>query len=161
MAGIPEVVAKGGLPPELSDPDAAGFESPRKKGVKQGALMMLSSLILVPVVAVVSAALDITPVFVALTAIVTFWGGFLRILFALIFQSGKPARNESGFVESFKRTIKGGRQAPQSLPPSDEIPADAVFTAAPGSWRDTNDLSPASVTEETTRALNHPGLNQN
>lgn len=149
MNGIDRIVAGGGVPQELIDP---GNESPKKRGVKQGGLLMLSSLILIPLLAIISAALDISPVFVAVTAVVTFWGGLLRILYALIFESGKPAANNIGFVDSFKHTLSG-RPAAQSLPPVTQDSAEAAFRPAPGNWRDTNDLEPTSVTEVTTRTL--------
>lgn len=157
MNGIGQIVAQGGVPQELVEP---GTESPRKRGVKQGGLLMLSSLILVPLLAIVSAALDISPVFVAVTAVVTFWGGLLRILYALIFESGKPAVNNVGFVDSFKHTLSG-RPAVTSLPPVSQEPAEAAFRPAPGNWRDTNDLEPTSVTEVTTRTLDRSKIDEN
>lgn len=150
MTGIPEIVAQGGISQEILDP---GAESPRRKGVKQGGLLMLSSLIVVPLLAIISASLNWDPTLVAITAVITFWGGLLRILYALIFQSGKPALQDSGFVESFKNTISGRRKQVDALPPADEQPAEAAFIPAPGHWKDTNELQPTSVTEETTRTL--------
>ena len=154
MTGMSEVVAKGGLPPEViggRDPNAV---SPKKRGLKQGALMMLSSLILVPVIAILSASLHITPVFVALTAIVTFWGGLLRILYALIFESSQPTTAHAGFVSSFAQNLTGKNSPQPALPPQQAEPAQDYFRPpAAGNWRDTNDLQPTSVTEDTTRTL--------
>ncbi|QQS42164.1 MAG: hypothetical protein IPM63_04265 [Acidobacteriota bacterium] len=157
MNGIDRIVANGGVPQEFIGP---GSESPKKRGVKQGGLLMLSSLILVPLLAIISAALDISPVFVAVTAVVTFWGGLLRILYALIFESGKPTGDSRGFVDSFKHTLSG-RPSPASLPPSAQAPAETAFHPAPGSWRDTNDLEPTSVTEVTTRTLDRSRIDEN
>lgn len=157
MTGLPEIVARGGLPQEVLDP---GVESPKRKGVKQGALLMLSSLIIVPLLAIVSASLDWDPTLVAITAVVTFWGGLLRILYALIFQSGKPSLEEKGFVESFKHTLSGKSSTAEALPPATEQPAESAFTPAPGHWRDTNDLQPTSVTEETTRTLDRKEIDR-
>lgn len=157
MNGIGEIVELGGVPRELIDP---GAESPKKRGAKQGGLLMLSSLILVPLLAIISAALNISPVFVAVTAVVTFWGGLLRILYALIFESGKPAVDSRGFVESFKQTL-AGRSAASALPPAAQEPAESAFRPAPGNWRDTNDLEPTSVTEVTTRTLDRTKIDHN
>lgn len=158
MSGMDRIVANGGVPQELTDPAS---ESPKKRGVKQGGLLMLASLILVPLIAITSAALDISPFFVAVTAIVTFWGGLLRILYALIFESGKPTVQNAGFVESIKQNLTGRSAAAPSLPPANELPAEAAFRQAPGSWRDTNELEPTSVTEQTTRTLDRGRIGEN
>lgn len=160
MTGMIEIVAKGGLPSELlgTDPKAV---SPKKKGVKQGALLMLSSLIVVPILAVTSAALDITPIFVALAAIITFWGGLLRILYALIFESSLPTTAHAGFVDSFRQNLTGRAPAQPALPPQENQPAESFFQPPmAGNWRDTNDLQPTSVTEDTTRTLDRSKLEE-
>lgn len=159
MNGLAEIVAKGGLPPEMFGDGKT--ESPRKRGVKQGALLMLSSLIIVPLLAIISATLDIHPAVVAVTAVVTFWGGLLRILYALIFETGKPTAANVGFVESVRSNLTGKSSAPAALPPQQSQPAHADFQPAPGNWRDTNDLQPVSVTEETTRTLDRSKLDEN
>jgi hypothetical protein len=41
----------------------------------------------------------------------------------------------------------------QALPPQQSIPASAYAPPRAGSWRDTNDLEPSSVTESTTKLL--------
>jgi hypothetical protein len=159
MTGMAEIVSKGGLPPEFLggyDPKAI---SPKKRGLKQGALMMLSSLILVPVIAILSASLGITPVFVALTAILTFWGGLLRILYALIFESSQPTAAHAGFVDSFRQNLTGRAPAQPALPPQQAQPAEDYFRPPmAGNWRDTNDLQPTSVTEDPTRTLDKSKL---
>jgi hypothetical protein len=161
MTGLAGIVAKGGLPPEFlggGDPKAA---SPKKRGLKQGALMMLSSLILVPIFAILTATLHLTPAFVALTAIITFWGGLLRILYALIFESSQPTAAHAGFVDSFRQNLTGKRSAQPALPPQEPQPADAYFRPPmAGHWRDTNDLQPTSVTEDTTRTLDKSKLEE-
>jgi hypothetical protein len=47
--------------------------------------------------------------------------------------------------------LHGGQQ--QVLPPQQSIPASAYAPPRHGSWKDTNDLEPSSVTESTTRLL--------
>jgi len=159
MAGVAEFVQQGGLPPELFDD--GGKDSPRKRGVKQGALLMLTSLIVVPLVAILSASIGLDPTVVAITAIVTFWGGLLRILYALIFEAGKSSAANVTFAESFKSNLTGRASQPAALPEADQMPAEVAFRPAPGNWRDTNDLQPSSVTEETTRTLNKDRIPEN
>lgn len=155
MTGLTEVVARGGLPVEMLEPGQAKCDSPKKKGVKQGALLMLSSLIVVPLLAILSATLGISPFLVAITAVVTFWGGFLRIVYALIFQPSNPALKDQGFVDSLKQNL-GVSPTRSALPPANPVPVEQAFQPAPGNWRDTSDLEPASVTEATTRTLRQP-----
>lgn len=148
MTGMSRIVAQGGLPPEISQEQ----DSPRKRGLKQGALLMLSSLIIVPILAIISAQLDMDPTLVAITAILTFWGGLLRMVYAL-FESAKPEASSVGFVESFRKDLTGRTGSSKALPPQMSPPADASFHPPAGHWRDTRDLDPSSVTEETTRTL--------
>lgn len=155
MQGMLDVIAKGGLPPEVADRSAPGAVSPKKRGVKQGGLMMLSSLILVPVTALLVALIGLSPPVVALTAIVTFWGGFLRILYALIFQSNVPTTQPETFVESVTENLTGIPQGQKVLPPQQSVPISESYQPRAGHWRETSDLQPNSVTEKTTRTLNN------
>lgn len=155
MTGLAEVVSKGGLPPEFFG-EGEQTDSPKKRGIKQGALLMLSSLIIVPLLAIISASFGFEPTIVAITAVITFWGGLLRILYAIIFEAGKGsvgAHANVGFVDSVKRNLTGKAPAKAGLPEASIEPAQSAFQPAPGNWRDTNELQPTSVTEETTRTL--------
>lgn len=156
LAGMSEVIENGGLPKEIlerSDPNAI---SPRKRGVKQGGLLMLSSLILVPLLGIFSEIFNIEPALVAVTAIITFWGGFLRIIYALIFQSNVPTLSQNeGFIESVKQNLTGKTNVPNALPPQQSEPISTAYQPPSGNWRETADLQPTSVTEETTRTLNN------
>ena len=126
---------------------------------------MLSSLILVPLLAIISVSLNLEPTIVAIAAVVTFWGGLLRILYALIFEPGKASPmsgSNVGFVESVKNNLTGKPSSKASLPEAAVVPADSAFRPpATGNWRDTNDLQPTSVTEETTRTLDKSKIDRN
>jgi uncharacterized protein with PQ loop repeat len=50
------------------------------------------------------------------------------------------------------QSIHGAGQH-QALPPQQSIPASAYAPPRAGTWRDTNDLEPTSVTESTTKLL--------
>lgn len=89
---------------------------------------MLSSLIIVPLVAVVSAALDINPTFVAVVAILTFWGGLLRIIYAALFESTEPSgKTLEENVLSSAQTLLGKKKEPPALPPNESIPTSAYI----------------------------------
>ncbi len=155
MHGMLDVIAKGGLSQEITIQSDSNAISPKKQGVKQGGLMMLSSFILVPIIALLTAIFNTDGIIVALTAIITFWGGFLRILYALIFQSGIPTTNHETLVESVTHTLTGNPQGQRTLPPQQSVPIQTSYQPPSGNWRETNDLQPNSVIEETTRTLNN------
>ncbi len=151
MTGVSQLLAGDGMLPQLSN--SSDLETPRKKGIKRGGKLMLLSLIIVPLLAILSVALGMRPTLAALAAIITFWGGLLRIIYALIFESNKPTGEI--LEESIKyRTQKlFGRKKANTLPPSQMIPVGDYISPVQGSWLDTDDLVRTSVTEETTGLL--------
>ena len=91
---------------------------------------------------------------VGLVAITGVFGAMMIVLASLIFlpsskvgipfsQQYQPGQMPQG--------IYGANQ--QALPPQQSIPVSA-YAPRSGTWRDTNDLEPTSVTENTTRLLN-------
>ncbi len=93
----------------------------------------------------------------AVSAVLGIFGGLIMMVSAFLFfpkdrnvypfaQAGLPQNQPAGYP----------KQAPNqqsALPPQQSIPAAAYGPPQAGSWRDTNDLQPASVTESTTRLL--------
>lgn len=158
LTGIAQVVTKGGALPQFINTSDPKELSPRKKGVKKGGVLMLSSLIIVPLVAILSAALNINPSLVAIVAILTFWGGLLRIIYAAIFESSEPSEKtlEENVLSSAK-TLIGKKKEQNALPPEQSIPASDYIPPQQANWRDTNDLIRPSVTEETTKLLEKDG----
>lgn len=84
------------------------------------------------------------------SAVIGIFGGLIMMLSSLIFLK-KPTvyawygNNPAGLY---------GQPQQSALPPQQSVPASAYVTPTAGSWRDTNDLQPSSVTEPTTRLLN-------
>jgi len=153
LDGVSAVVARGGTLPTQYVLPAHKQLSPRDKGVRQGALMMLSTLLLVPLVAIFAVAiLDLPGVIVGITAITLVLGGLLRIFYALLLEEPVARVNSdstSGYAQS--GTPQFGRHAQNSaLPPA---PVDAM-----PAWRSRPNTAeiyqPPSVTENTTRLLN-------
>ncbi len=81
MAGVIHLLSAGGLLPEpIPEQTTLKGLSPRQKGQRQGAMMMLLTLLLVPLMAIITVNLEILPeLIIPLTAIVLFVGGLLRI----------------------------------------------------------------------------------
>lgn len=158
LEGVTAVVASGGIvPPRYLQPVNRGL-SARSKGVRQGALLMLSTLLVVPILAIITSNFDFNPeLFVPLAAIGCFIGGLLRILYALMMEDANPP-TESGQMGGYAPHMNPqiDSVARQSLPPASANPA--------GSWRprpNTAELyQPPSITENTTRLLDKEDPNK-
>jgi hypothetical protein len=127
--------------------------SPRRKGVKQGALLILIGAVLVPLLGVFS---NFAPFrigmafefFTAAAAILCFLGGPLRMLYAALFEEG--ARPHQYVVPS--------TYAPPAIPAPVRLAALPQSSATPtAGWRarpETGEIvQPPSVTDHTTRLL--------
>jgi hypothetical protein len=152
MDGVMHLLAHGGMLPQYPAPTEEKTISPRKKGVKQGALLMLIGAILVPIFGVMSGfapgRLDnVFAFFAALSAIICFLGGPLRMLFAAIFEEGAPQPRFVAPMSYAPTAIAAPPQARIALPPPHINPA--------ASWRPQTAeiLQPPSVTDSTTRLL--------
>ena len=109
---------------------------------------MLSTILLVPLIAIVSVFIIGSPeVLIPITAITCFVGGLLRILYALLMEESTPPMNvEPTTAYAPLQFERPARQA--ALPPP---PASA------GAWRPNPNTAeiyqPPSITENTTRLL--------
>jgi len=153
MSGMQKIVQNGGLTAGLLESEIDDAVSPKKQGVKQGGIMMLSSLIVVPVLGIMTAMLNLEGFLPGVAAIVLFWGGLLRMIYALIFQPGKPTtREKAGLFESLKQNFVGQTQVQQqALPPSYQQPAQGDFQPASMNWRETADLENVPREKNATR----------
>lgn len=152
LEGSMMVLAHGGMLPHYEPAPGAKEASPRRKGVKQGALMFLLGAILVPTLGVLYNFTDVTAleVLCVLSAILFCGGGPLRILYAALFEEGAPTY----------------KFAPPSYAPPAISPQSVRVTALPptappanpaSSWRarpQTAEIFQPSVTDNTTRLLN-------
>jgi hypothetical protein len=152
LEGTTAVLATGGAVPTRYVQPGHKQLSPRSKGVRQGAILMLSTILIVPVVAIISTFILGHPeVLVSLTAMGLFLGGLFRILYALIMEDANPQMNMdqvAGFAAPASPQFNQlARSA--ALPPAAANPAT--------SWRPRPNTAeiyqPPSVTENTTRLL--------
>lgn len=152
MDGVIQLLGNGGMLPAYRDSDEPVKISPRRRGVKQGGLLLLSGIVLVPILGLLASfsSSDFPQILAGLAAIICFIGGPLRMLYAAIFEEGAPTRlRQYGPPLSMRapHQFPSQGQAP-SLPPAPARP--------PSSWRrpTTAELAhPPSVTENTTRFL--------
>lgn len=151
LTGTAELIQTGGILPQAAATPAKGT-TPRKKGLKQGLFIFLLTFLVVPIVAIFTIAINVEPFAVAICAIALLMGGLLRMAYALMFESnevgGAPLQADINQLITRQRTAA-------ALPPqhSVPIPAEVPFRAATGTWRDTRDLQPPSVTDGTTKLL--------
>jgi len=151
LEGVSALVVSGGqLPMSYVQPPRREL-SPRSKGVRQGAMLMLSTLLVVPVVSVLTVSLNILPeIFIPLVAIICFIGGLLRMLYALMMEDANPPIDLTqvrGYAGPAPSQLESGR--PVTSAPTAFKPAPA-WNPRPNT---AEIFTPPSVTENTTRLL--------
>lgn len=158
MNFVQELLATNGvLAPRAPEQVGPSKISPRQKGVRQGAMLMLLTLLLVPLSAILGVFVFNAPeVIVPITAITCFVGGFLRIMYALLFEEGKPPQPADYFPPYAPPTdipafMHSPRTRATALPPQRQTPAPSFRQPR----FNTGELAqrPPSITENTTRLL--------
>lgn len=155
MVAVGELVDNNGLIPQKYVQSKGGKNSLKKKGVKKGAMLFLSGILIVPLMGIIFTGIFNTDGFiVGIAALLTFVGGLLRMLYALLFEPNEAEGTslEANVMET-SRTLLNKKQTANALPPQQSIPTNAYVPPTAGNWRDTNDLQPSSVTDNTTKLL--------
>lgn len=151
LEGVTVVVASGGIIPTRYIQPRNHQLSPRNKGIRQGAMLMLSTLLLVPIVSIISVNFLGNPeVIIPLTAIFCFIGGLLRILYAVLMEDAVPQMdpNQMGpYSPPAASQVNSARNA--ALPPAS---ANSVTGWMPRT-KTAEIYQPPSITENTTRLL--------
>jgi hypothetical protein len=161
LDGVVQLLNAGGALPVYQAPSEAPQVSAKRKGVRQGGILLLSGALVVPILGVLSSfapSSEFLTILVAIAAIICFIGGPLRMIYAALFEEGAPNRYQ-GMPAQIPPI-----HMPQAIPvrPVPALPSPAV-NAAP-SWRsrpDTGEIvRPPSVTENTTRLLDKDDPNR-
>lgn len=154
MEGVMHLLGHNGMLPHYPTEPGDTTISPRRKGVKQGVILMLLGVLFVPIFGVMAGfapgrIADIFAFFAAITAVICFVGGPLRMLFAGIFEEGaKP-----------KSYLPAVSYIPPAMPPPPQarvsaLPPPSVSTQP---WRARPDTAeivpPTSVPDHTTKLL--------
>jgi hypothetical protein len=155
MGGVAELLAQGGVlgVGEEGKQEQQGI-SPRRKGVRQGVMMMLLGSVIVPILAILDSFADgpsILDLLVPIAAVICFAGGMMRILYALLFEQNTPEikRDAPAYVPSaMPAQLDSVRTS--ALPPAQSVP---VPNFAPRRANTAELVQPQSVTENTTRLL--------
>jgi hypothetical protein len=162
LTAVAEVVASSGHIPGLVPRSGRNSMSPKRRGLMQGLFIFLLSFLVVPLITMITIALNAEPIAVVMSAILLVVGGLLRAVYALMFESGEPGvptLEENAIAAS--RNLFGNKPA-ASLPPKRSVPAIDYAAPTTGSWRDTNEHEPrpGSVVESTTRLLRKEAKDQ-
>jgi hypothetical protein len=139
--------------PVLQAESVSSAISPRRRGVKQGAFLLLLGAIIVPTMGVLYGFTDfnVFQFLAALAAVLLFIGGPLRMLYAALFEEGAPRRVFPAPQGSYVPVL----QAPQAAQSRINVLPPAAANPTAG-WRRPNTaelVNPPSVTEHTTRLL--------
>jgi hypothetical protein len=165
LGGVSELLAQGGvLRAGGGEELRAQSLSPRRRGVKQGVVMMLFGTVIVPVLGILNSYQNQTTlleVFVAISAVIFFAGGLMRILYALLFESAAPGAAQgvdAAQISSVKPAELNAPPRVSALPPAQSIP---VPTYTPRRMNTAELVRPPSVTENTTRLLDEDKVTRN
>lgn len=151
---VSEVVAHGGYLPQLAELHKQKKPFFSRRNVLGFALIwfLFFLLILAPFWGI----MDVEEM-AGICAILGIFGGLIFMVSGFLFFP-KDRRNAipPGMIgpqtQQQPATLYPGQQA-AALPPQQSMPASSYAPPRAGSWRDTNDLQPTSVTESTTRLL--------
>ena len=160
LGGVTDLLARGGVPATTQTPLAGKTVpqvrglSPRQKGTRQGIMLMLSSLLVVPVIAILSHNIfGWEGLIIPLAALITFIGGLLRIIYARLYEDDTPETVTEAlpaYAAPPAPAHLNARARVSALPPQQSIPASDF---APRRANTAELVPPPSVTENTTRLL--------
>lgn len=148
---VAELLVHGGFLPQLAELNKKKTIFTKKNGVVLGVFWFIFLTMFSTAFFGIIGAPDSL---IGVAAITGVFGAMMIIIASLIFlRSSKiPAQFLPQFIPApHSQGLYGDDR--NALPPQQSIPASAYTTPSPGTWRDTNDLEPTSVTEGTTKLL--------
>jgi hypothetical protein len=154
MTGVGALVANDGNLEAVSVAKTAKADTPRRRGVKKGLFVFMLAFLVVPIVAILTLMTNSEPFAVVISLILLVAGGFLRVAYAMMFESRDPTGQtvEQAAYETAQNVLSNSRNQ-NALPPQQSIPTSSYIPPKQGNWRETNDLEPSSVTDPTTKLL--------
>jgi zinc-ribbon domain len=152
---VKELLVTDGAPPLWPEAETdRSHRSPRNRGIRQGVMLMLLTALIVPVTALLSKVGLLPREFVALAAIICAVGGFMRLVYALMFEeSARNKKRPAPAAPAPPQQLRAGAAA-RSLPPQQSRPESDFYK---GRRTETAEIAqpPPSVTENTTKLLEH------
>jgi hypothetical protein len=153
LGGVTGLLAtRGAVPAGLVAADSSS-ESPKRKGVRQGAKLLLFGVFLMPFFGLLSEMTrELVPVELVIVGVITFLAGLLRLIYAALFEDG-PYRKTivpASYVQPGAFAQGATPAHAPELPPAQSVPARAY--APPR--HDTAEIGyRPSVTEHETQLL--------
>jgi len=147
LHGVKQLLNGEGGSPAVENESNKPRQSPRRKGVRHGVILLFISMVFMPLIGLIGNHKgDFLPLMFLMA-------GLMRILYAVIFQEGAPRKKKQDsslpYVAS-NTTDQLSTERGSALPPSHSMPVP-VFSAR---RMDTAEMvSPPSVTEHTTKLL--------
>lgn len=152
LTATAQLLLTDGVPANSAMERTSGDESPRWRGVKQGLFLILLTAVLVPLLGIVFRfGLGMPPWFLGVFIFLFAGGGLLRTAYALMFEPKYGNALPAG--EERRPANLAAAHANPELPAGDASSYIPPVAPRVGSWLDTNDLEPRSVTERTTKLL--------
>jgi hypothetical protein len=155
LGGVAELLAHGGVLRSGDDQSQEQTFSPRRRGVRQGVMMMLLGTVIVPILAILNSFTygpGILDLLVPISAVICFAGGLMRILYAILFEQSTPdvKRDTPAYVSPVTPAQLNAGVLISALPPAQSIPVPTFATRR----ANTAELvPPPSITENTTKLL--------
>lgn len=164
LHGVLTLLNTNGQLPEMM---AAEGMSPRKRGVRQGAMLFGAGILLTPILGLIHELSGLPEEIIGIFAVICFLGGLLRMLYAALFEEGKNSTTLKSVTLPAPplvvaptnmppgRPLFANQMPPASaLPPATARPVQPVYRRNP---LDTQEIfvPPPSITEPTTRRLPH------
>jgi hypothetical protein len=154
LEGVAYLMGNNGNLPNVQTENTSKPDSKRKRGLKKGLMIFLLTFLIVPIALVLTIGMRINePTIVILLSILFGVGGLLRMAYAMLFESNDEiADTTRRFKTPLEKVLEKKRDA-KSLPDQTSIPISDYHAPTAGTWRETNDLAPHSIVENTTRQL--------
>jgi hypothetical protein len=160
LSGTLELMMTGGVNPNLPAETRAKGQSPRSRGIKQGLFIFLLTFLIVPIVAIITVAMNVQPYGVVIASILFAVGGLLRMAYALMFEASGETAGTGSTTAAIKQGLAERMSGPRELSSPQSEPIPTYMSPGAGKWKDTNELEPASVTDGTTQLLENKELDQ-
>lgn len=153
LTGVVELIANDGNS-ALAVQNSLKGDSPRKRGLKQGFFFFLLTFLVVPIITILTVWSRSEPFAVVIASIIFAVGGLLRMAYGMLFESSDPIeRTVEQTVYQTTQNLLNRKQNPHALPAQQSIPVENYAPPKYGNWRETNDLVPNTIIDETTKLL--------
>ena len=150
LHGVKELLNSESVSPALENESHKPRQSPRRKGVRHGVILLFISMVFMPLIDLIGNHKgDFLPLMFLMA-------GLMRILYAVIFQEGAPRKKKQDGalpnVIPITTDQLGTATRGSALPPAQSVPVEAFN----GRRVDTAEMvvDQPSVTEQTTKLLN-------